>query len=77
MVELVPEERIGDQEVLYPRFDIVEYVGAPVGVVPQSGVAIFVEWTAVEKDQSLWIGGKVCGYPVQNYPNAPLMQVVD
>ena len=77
-VELLdPESGIGDQEVADLVAAEVENESAPVELLAAARVGVFVERGAVEAGQCPFVAREVRGDPVQEYPDARVVQVVD
>ena len=77
-VELLePVEGVGDEEVAHLEAAEVEDVGAPVGLVPAAGVGVLVEGQPVEPREGEVVPGEVAGHPVEDDPDAVLVEGVD
>ena len=77
MVLVQPEESATDEEALYFGPSIIENMTFPVRMEAFLRVGMLVKVSAVEEAQPVFIIGEVRWYPVQNYTNPVLMQVVD
>ena len=72
-----PEQCVGDQEVLNFCFTIIEDLGSPVRMFPFLRICIFKGSCAVKVSESVCIAWKMCRYPVKDYANLILMEVID
>ena len=77
MTLLDPEQSICDQEVLYLRSAIIVDLGSPVRMFPLLRICIFKGSCAVKVSESVCIAWKMCRYPVKDYANLILMEVID
>ena len=77
VVSVQPEERAVDQELLHLVALVVEDHGAPVFVLAQPAVGVFVEGRAVERDQAVVVLGEVRGHPIQDDADVGLVQGID
>ncbi len=77
-VELLePVDRVGDEEVPDLGAAVVEDERAPVGVRAEPGVGVLVERGPVELGQRPGVAREVRGHPVDDDPDARLVQGVD
>ncbi|EPH44640.1 putative Linear gramicidin synthase subunit C [Streptomyces aurantiacus JA 4570] len=74
---LAPVSGVGDKEVAYFLAAVVEGEGSPVGVFGTPGVVRLVEGLAVERRQRPVVLGEVGRNPVDDHPDAGLVQGVD
>jgi hypothetical protein len=72
-----PEQGVGEEEGAHLGPAVVEHEGAPVRVLAPAGVAVLVERSAVEAGQAPLVAGEVGGHPVDDHPDAALVEVVD
>ena len=76
MILLRPEQRIGDQEILYLRTSVIVDQGSPVGMHPLPWIQMLVQAGAVKVGESECILGEMGRYPVQDHPDPLLMHIV-
>ena len=76
VVVLQPEKCVADEEVAHLITAIVEHQALPLRVVAAPGVGVFVQSRAVELAQAMRVTGEVGGHPVQQHPDAVLVQGV-
>ena len=62
-----PEKSIGNQEIFYLVFAIVENLGAPVRMLSQSWIGMFKKRFPVKLRESVGILGKMRGHPVKDH----------
>ena len=74
---LDPVERVGEQEVADLVPPVVEHQGAPVRVLAQARVGVLIQRRAVKAGQRPVVLGEVPGDPVDQDPDARLVQPVD
>ncbi len=76
MILLQPEQSGGEEEGADLIFPIVKDHGAPLFMLPFPGVGVLVAGLAVKLIKTKAVLGEVGGHPVQDHPNAGLMQLV-
>ena len=77
-VELLdPEQRVGQQEVAHFMARVVEDVRAPLGVVAESRIFVLVARGPVKPPQRPIVLGEMRRHPVQQHPNARLVQRIN
>src|SRR5690554_1418512 len=72
-----PVQRIGNQEVAHLVAAKVENISAPVAVLAQARIGVFVQGSTVKARQREEVLGKVCRHPVKKHANAVLMTMID
>ena len=77
MIALDPEERVGEEEIGDLVAAVVEDQCAPVGMLAPARVVVLVEMRAVEEGEAVRIPREVGRHPVEDDPDAALMQAVD
>jgi hypothetical protein len=77
VVALEPAQRRRDQERPHLVARVVEDVAGPVGVEAAPRIGVLVEVGAVEPAQAVGVGREVRGHPVDDHPDAGLVQRVD
>ena len=76
VIAVEPEQGVGDEEVLHLGAAEVEDQGAPVHVPALAGVRVLIEVRAIELPQAVAVLGEVGRNPVQDHPQARLVQGV-
>ena len=76
MVMLHPHQRAAYQEVFHLVLAIVKNLGAPVRMLAFFRVCIFIQAGSVKLCKAMGIPREMGGYPVQNYADSMLMQVI-
>ena len=71
-----PEERAVDQELAHLVAGVVEDLGAPLLVLADPVVGVFVERRAVEVDQAVVVLGEVRRHPVQDDADVALVEMI-
>ncbi len=77
VVLLQPEQRVGDEEVADLVAPVVEDERAPLLVRPPARVLVLVEGAAVEAGERPGVAGEVPRHPVEDHPDATLVEAVD
>src|SRR5690606_1461059 len=77
VVTVEPEERVGEQIIRnFPSPEIVDQ-RVPIPVKTQARVLVLVERRAVKTGQTVRIGGKMRGHPVDDHAEARLVRTID
>ncbi len=76
VVLLQPEDRVADEEVAHLVAAVVEHQALPLRLEATPRVGVFVQRCAVKGGQTVGVGRKVGRHPVQQHPNAMLVQGV-
>ena len=74
VVAIEPEEGVAEEEVADLGPAVIEDLGAPVAVLAQPRVFVFVEVGAVEVAQAVQVVREVRGDPVEDHAEAVLVQ---
>ena len=77
VISLHPVQRVRDQEVLHLVAAVVEDLRAPVAVLAQARVGVFVQRRAVELGETMRVLRKMRGHPVEDHADAGLVALVD
>ena len=76
VVLLQPEGGGGEQEALHLRPAVVEYAGAPGGVLALAHIGVLIAGGTVKLIQAVLVLAEVGGHPVQNDAHALLVHIV-
>ncbi len=74
---LQPEQRIGDQEILYLQLAVVEDLGTPIRMLPAPWVRMLIDTSAVKTAQAMGICGKMSRHPIQDHAYTRFVQLID
>ena len=77
MIVFKPVQSICNQEIGYFIFTVIKYLSTPVGMLPFSGIRIFIKRLSIEIGKAMGIFRKMSRYPVQNNADAFFVQIID
>lgn len=77
VADLEPEIRAGEQEALHLVAPVIEDQRAPLAVLAQARVLVFVECAAVEAGERVIVAREVAGHPVDEDADAGGVAAVD
>ena len=72
-----PEERVRQQKILDFVAAVVENQRAPIGMLAEARVGVFVEMRAVEKGEAVRVAREMRGSPIEQHADAFLVALVD
>ena len=70
MIVFKPVQSICNQEIGYFIFTVIKYLSTPVGMLPFSGIRIFIKRLSIKIGKAMGIFRKMSRYPVQNNADA-------
>ncbi len=76
MVFRKPEQGVGKEKIPHLIPAEIKNVGSPIGVLPLAGIEVFIKGRSVKASEGEFILGKMGWDPVQNHPDAFLVQVI-
>ncbi len=77
VIVVEPVQRVRDEEVAHLVPAVVEDLGAPVGVLAEPGIRVFVERAAVELGEAVRVAREVRGHPVHDHADPRLVAAID
>src|SRR5262249_32807221 len=77
MIDVQPEQSAAEQEALHFMSSIVKQTGVPIRLDSLAWVSVLIEVRAVKEAQPVLVAGKVRWHPIQNHPNAVLVQRIN
>src|SRR5262249_26372490 len=77
MIDVQPEQAAAEQKALHFLPSIVKHTGVPIRLDSLAWVGVLIEVRAVKEAQPVRIVGKVRRHPIENHPNAMLVQGVN